>query len=62
MFKKLLNLLFVRKKNRNVYYIHGNDALPKPLSAEEELKTYFMIPSKNQILYVYELSVNNENK
>lgn len=39
MFKKLWNLLFVRKKNRNVYYIHGNDALPKPLSEEEELKT-----------------------
>lgn len=41
------------------------DTIQEPIlrfESEEELKTYFMIPSKNQILYVYELSVNNENK
>ena len=41
------------------------DTIQEPILMYEEpdaLKSYFMIPSKNQILYVYELSVNNENK
>ena len=29
---------------------------------QEKLKTYFMIPSRNQILYSYELSVARESK
>lgn len=41
------------------------DTIQEPIlmfEVEEQLKTYFIIPSKNQILYIYELSVNNENK
>lgn len=41
------------------------DTIQEPIlmfEISEKLKTYFMIPSKNQILYIYELSVNNESK
>ena len=41
------------------------DTIQEPIlmfELPEKLKTYFMIPSKNQILYIYELSVNNETK
>lgn len=41
------------------------DTIQEPIlmfEIPESLKTYFMIPSKNQILYFYELSVNNESK
>ncbi len=38
MLKKLWRLLFVKKSKNNVYYIHGNDALPKPLSSDDELQ------------------------
>ena len=38
MLKKIYELLFVRKKQNNVLYIHGNDVLPKPLSTSEELE------------------------
>lgn len=37
MLRKLWEFLFVRKNKKLVHYIHGNDALPKPLSSEEEL-------------------------
>lgn len=39
MIKKIWKFLFKRKNKQYVHYIHGNDALPKPLSAEEELAT-----------------------
>ncbi len=41
------------------------DTIQEPIlmfEISEKLKTYFMIPSRNQILYIYELSVNNETK
>ena len=41
------------------------DTIQEPIlmfELAEQLKTYFMIPSKNQILYIYELAVNNESK
>ena len=41
------------------------DTIQEPILMFEmpgKLKTYFMIPSKNKILYIYELSVNNESK
>ena len=41
------------------------DTIQEPIlmfEISEKLKTYFMIPSRNQILYTYELSVNNETK
>ena len=37
MLKKLYTFLFIRNKKNSVYYIHGNDVLPKPLNSEEEL-------------------------
>ncbi|NBK97320.1 MAG: sigma-70 family RNA polymerase sigma factor [Erysipelotrichia bacterium] len=37
MIKKLWNLLFKRKRENVLHYIHGNDALPKPLAPKEEL-------------------------
>lgn len=37
MFRKIWNLLFKRKQQNYLHYIHGNDALPKPLSPDEEL-------------------------
>ena len=40
MMKKLLQLirfLFVKQDVMEVYYIQGNDVLPKPLDKEEEL-------------------------
>lgn len=41
------------------------DTIQEPIlmfEIPDKLKTYFMIPSRNQILYIYELSVNNETK
>lgn len=38
MLKKLISLLFIRNELNTLYYIHGNDALPKPLTSEEETK------------------------
>ncbi len=38
IWKRIYTLLFVRKDTQEVYYLHGNDALPKPLNSEEELK------------------------
>ena len=41
------------------------DTIQEPIlmfEIADKLKTYFMIPSRNQILYIYELSVNNETK
>ena len=40
MMKKLLQLirfLFIKQDVMEVYYIQGNDVLPKPLDKEEEL-------------------------
>ena len=41
------------------------DTIQEPIlmyESKEKLKTYFMIPSRNQILYSYELSVTNQSK
>ncbi len=37
MIKKIWKFLVKRKRSNFVHYIHGNDALPKPLSPEEEM-------------------------
>lgn len=36
MLKQIFDFLFKRDKSNDVYYIHGNDVLPKPLSTDEE--------------------------
>lgn len=41
------------------------DTIQEPIlmfESKEKLKTYFMIPDKNRILYYYKLAVNNESK
>lgn len=49
MLKKIWRILFKRDRKRAIHYIHGNDALPKPLGEEEELRTMIAYENGNEL-------------
>lgn len=48
LFKRLLNLFRRKKTCSEVYYIQGSDALPQPLSREEETKALIALENGDQ--------------
>lgn len=47
-FKRILNLFRRRKTSSEVFYIQGSDALPQPLSREEETKALIALENGDQ--------------
>lgn len=45
---RLFQFLFIRKEEACVYYIQGNDVLPKPLEKEEELKALIALENGDE--------------
>ena len=45
---RILQFLFVKQESRQVYYIQGNDVLPKPLEKEEELKALIALENGDE--------------
>lgn len=48
MWKRLINLWKRKKTSRELYYIQGSDALPQPLSKEEETKALIALENGDE--------------